>query len=118
MMDITRIKRAEIALHRRNNIIKKINLELQKELAKRENQGKQLKHEATHDYLTGLPTRALLFDRLEQALAYDGRHNNHLLALMVLDVDDFKAINDTFGHAGGDIILKEVAARLHQCMRQ
>ncbi len=71
---------------------------------------------AYHDPLTGLPNRLLLEDRLQQALAQAGRNGNGL-ALVFLDLDNFKKINDSLGHAAGDALLKEVAARLKRCVR-
>jgi len=59
----------------------------------------------------------LLFDRLKQAFAFDERHNK-LIALMILDLDNFININDTMGHLSGDILLKKVAVGLQKCMRQ
>jgi diguanylate cyclase (GGDEF)-like protein/PAS domain S-box-containing protein len=75
----------------------------------------QLAHRALHDPLTGLPNRTLLMDRIEQALA-PGRVRN-LVGLLFLDVDDFKGINDTLGHATGDRVLNEVGARLRASLR-
>jgi diguanylate cyclase (GGDEF)-like protein/PAS domain S-box-containing protein len=75
---------------------------------------RQLKHQALHDELTALPNRALFVDRLEQAL----RHQNlRGLAVMLLDVDNFKAVNDSYGHVAGDIVLMEMAARIQSCVR-
>ena len=74
-------------------------------------------HLAMHDPLTDLPNRALFADRLEQALAW-ARRECGSLSLLCLDVDRFKDINDTLGHAGGDRLLVEVAARLRACLRQ
>jgi PAS domain S-box-containing protein len=71
---------------------------------------------AEHDFLTGLPNRVLLLDRLQQGLAAARRQGSRM-ALMFVDLDHFKAINDTHGHAAGDAVLKEVAARLMQCVR-
>ncbi|MDD2849930.1 MAG: GGDEF domain-containing protein, partial [Desulfuromonadaceae bacterium] len=90
---------------------------LNQEIALRERIEKQLRYKATHDYLTGLPNRVLLFDRLRQAIAFEERHNT-LIALMVLDLDNFKNINDTMGHLSGDILLKKVSQGLQKCMRQ
>jgi diguanylate cyclase (GGDEF)-like protein/PAS domain S-box-containing protein len=74
------------------------------------------RHLAEHDFLTDLPNRVLFLDRLHQALA-TARRRNTKLAVMFLDLDRFKAINDSFGHQVGDSVLKEVAARLSKCVR-
>ncbi|MCA1840511.1 MAG: diguanylate cyclase domain-containing protein [Actinomycetota bacterium] len=71
----------------------------------------QHRHDSLHDPLTGVANRALFMDRAEQALALAERHD-HKTAVMMLDLDGFKQINDTMGHAAGDGLLKEVAARL------
>jgi diguanylate cyclase (GGDEF)-like protein/PAS domain S-box-containing protein len=71
---------------------------------------------AFHDTLTGLPNRRVLEDRLTQALSFAGRYN-HFIALLFLDLDHFKQVNDVHGHAAGDALLKEVADRLHNCVR-
>jgi diguanylate cyclase (GGDEF)-like protein/PAS domain S-box-containing protein len=78
---------------------------------------RKLDHLAFHDQLTGLPNRALFRDRLEQAMAR-ARRENHLVALMFLDLDRFKNINDTLGHGAGDRLLVQVAERLRTCVRQ
>ncbi len=74
-------------------------------------------HEATHDALTGLSNRRALFDLLPQAISRANR-NQAPLALLFLDLDGFKQINDTQGHEAGDVVLLEVASRLHKCVRQ
>jgi diguanylate cyclase (GGDEF)-like protein/PAS domain S-box-containing protein len=76
----------------------------------------QTRHLAEHDFLTDLPNRVLFLDRLHQALAA-ARRQHTKVALMFLDLDRFKAINDHHGHQGGDAVLKEVAARLTRCVR-
>jgi diguanylate cyclase (GGDEF)-like protein/PAS domain S-box-containing protein len=77
---------------------------------------RRLQHQASHDTLTGLPNRVLLRDRVEQALARR-RRTGAPLALIFLDLDDFKNVNDTLGHAAGDAMLQEVARRLDGCIR-
>lgn len=82
----------------------------------RRKQAEVLEHQAFHDSLTGLPNRRLLEDRLDLALSYAGRHAC-LGAVFYLDLDGFKAINDSLGHRFGDELLKEVATRLKQSIR-
>ena len=76
----------------------------------------ELKHLAFHDSLTQLPNRALFLDRIEHALSRQGRHRERL-AVMLVDLDDFKLVNDTRGHAAGDLLLTEVARRLGDAVR-
>lgn len=75
-----------------------------------------LEHRALHDPLTDLANRSLFFDRLRQAI-HAARRDGTQLALVMLDVDGFKAINDTRGHSTGDAVLKEVASRLQLGLR-
>jgi len=76
----------------------------------------QLTHLSQHDVLTGLPNRMLLDDRIRQAVALAPRHKKHV-AVLYLDLDGFKEINDTKGHATGDRLLVSVARRLVECVR-
>jgi diguanylate cyclase (GGDEF)-like protein/PAS domain S-box-containing protein len=76
-----------------------------------------LEHQATHDSLTGLANRSLLNDRITQAIAV-ARRANRQVAVAMLDLDHFKHINDAYGHSAGDILLREIASRLHRCVRE
>lgn len=78
---------------------------------------KKLEHLAYHDPLTGLPNRVLLHDRIKQALARIHRHGL-LAAICYIDLDDFKPVNDLYGHDVGDRVLVEVADRLSDCLRE
>jgi len=77
----------------------------------------QLEHQAHHDALTGLVNRGLLRERLQQAIAQAERQQR-MLALMFIDLDDFKLINDSMGHSVGDELLKLAAHRLQACVRE
>lgn len=77
---------------------------------------RQLRHLASHDALTGLPNRMLLDDRIAQAIAHSQRHS-HEFAVLVIDLDRFKLINDSLGHRAGDELLREVAQRLKSAVR-
>lgn len=77
----------------------------------------QIRRLAFYDHLTGLPNRRLLMDRLARAMSNASRHGQHG-ALMFLDLDNFKQLNDTLGHGMGDLLLKQVAVRLQTCMRE
>ncbi|RFP10949.1 EAL domain-containing protein [Duganella sp. BJB488] len=77
---------------------------------------RQLEHQANYDILTDLPNRALLQDRMAQAIAHAQRAHERL-AVLWIDLDRFKYVNDTFGHAVGDALLKDVSARLKMALR-
>ena len=76
-----------------------------------------LEHRALHDVLTGLPNRSLFTDRLEQALERVRRHPGSLAAILFIDVDHFKQVNDSLGHQAGDDLLINVATRLREAVR-
>jgi len=87
------------------------------DITDRKKMEEQAQHLAHHDPLTGVPNRILFTDRLQQAL-FAARRDSTLLALMFLDLDKFKQINDTLGHNVGDLLLQEVARRLQDCLRE
>lgn len=87
-----------------------------RDITERKKSEEKIRFMAQHDSLTGLPNRALFADRLQQALNYCKRHQR-ALAVMLLDLDKFKPVNDRFGHALGDELLKQVAQRLLSCVR-
>jgi diguanylate cyclase (GGDEF)-like protein/PAS domain S-box-containing protein len=77
---------------------------------------KKLRHQALHDALTGLPNRLLFMDRVAHGLARS-RRNRDLLAVLFLDLDDFKLVNDSFGHKAGDTLLQAIAHRIEGALR-
>jgi len=101
-VDITPLKRAH---EEREQLVRR----LQDALAEKE-------YLASHDALTGIPNRRLLEDRLEQALARADRQH-HKVAVLALDLDNFKDVNDTFGHRMGDLVLTTVVARVKTRLR-
>ncbi|MHB8535563.1 MAG: diguanylate cyclase domain-containing protein [Sulfuricaulis sp.] len=105
----------ESAQHQIEMLIER-NAGLQQELVELAHKEAQARHLAYHDGLTGLPNRSLLQDRLHQAISHAERHHKPL-ALLMIDLDDFKRVNDELGHASGDKLLQAVAARLSKSIR-
>lgn len=91
--------------------------ELREQVAQRRESEMLMRHMALHDVLTGLPNRVLFQERLNRALA-QARREGSGVAVLCLDLDRFKEINDTLGHATGDRLLREVAIRLLACVRE
>ncbi len=87
------------------------------DISQRKEAEEKIIRQATHDPLTELPNRILFFDRLSQALAA-GRREGRSMAVLFVDLDNFKPVNDTYGHLMGDKLLKEVAYRLFQAVRE
>ncbi|OIR08663.1 cyclic di-GMP phosphodiesterase Gmr [mine drainage metagenome] len=97
--------------------INALNDQLSGEVAERKKMEEQIRQLAFHDTLTELPNRRLLLDRLEQTIAVSQRKNSYA-ALIFLDLDNFKPLNDMHGHVVGDLLLMEVARRLQSCVRE
>lgn len=91
-------------------------LALIEDITARKQKSDAIAHQAYHDALTGLPNRRRFTERLDQALV-KARRNNTPLALLFLDLDHFKDVNDALGHAAGDALLQEIAHRLKSCVR-
>jgi len=101
----------------RTQALQASNLNLRMQVEERRKAEAQLYHDAHHDALTKLPNRAMLMDRLTYALRHLKRHPNHKSALLFIDLDRFKIINDTLGHHAGDLFLVEISQRLKSCIR-
>ena len=84
---------------------------------KRKRWEEKLVHTAFHDALTDLPNRLLFLDRLGQCVSRAKRHAGYLFAILYMDLDRFKIINDSMGHVAGDQLLVQVGQRLHSCLR-
>ncbi len=95
----------------------RLNEQLQVELTERKRVEEQMAYSATHDSLTNLPNRVLFMDRLQHAMERARRHTDYLYAVLFLDLDRFKVVNDSLGHKAGDQLLVETAARLMRCLR-
>ena len=91
-------------------------LAIVRDITERKTLERRLEHRAFHDPLTGLPNRILFLDRLKHALARTGRHGESVAVLFV-DLDNFKVVNDSMGHEAGDALLVAVAERLLECLR-
>jgi diguanylate cyclase (GGDEF)-like protein len=109
---ITKPINVAIARHRIRNLVERE--QLRKEVGLQRDQLREL---AFHDALTGLPNRLMLNDRINQAMASSKRSRFHG-ALMFIDLDNFKPLNDSCGHEAGDLLLKDVAKRLTECVRE
>jgi diguanylate cyclase (GGDEF)-like protein/PAS domain S-box-containing protein len=88
-----------------------------RDITERKHAQEALLFNATHDVLTGLPNRALFLGRLQSVVDRMKRHPHQAAAVLFIDMDDFKVVNDCYGHATGDVLIREVSDRLRACMR-
>jgi diguanylate cyclase (GGDEF)-like protein len=104
--------------HRRAKVrLREHNEDLERWMAQRKALEDQLKHQASHDHLTGLHNQASFYEHLSRALSR-ARRQDSMVALLFIDLDDFKLVNDSLGHQEGDRVLREVAERLKGCLRE
>ncbi|HEC18160.1 MAG TPA: diguanylate cyclase [Gammaproteobacteria bacterium] len=111
------VKNLEQEVQQRTLQLKELLNELEKKNAELANSNEQLKHASLHDSLTGLPNRILFHDRLAQAIKL-AKRNKTQFAVAVMDLNGFKEINDQRGHLAGDFVLKTVADRIQQTLRE
>jgi diguanylate cyclase (GGDEF)-like protein/PAS domain S-box-containing protein len=88
-----------------------------RDITERKYAQEELLFNATHDTLTGLPNRAFFLGRLQSVVDRLKRHPNQAAAVLFIDIDDFKLVNDCYGHATGDVLLQEVSNRVRACVR-
>ena len=113
-LEITELRLAQEALETLNS---ELEARVTARTAQLEAANRQIQHDAFHDALTGLPNRALFTDRLEQAITRSRQLGRPTYAVLLLDTDRFKAVNDTLGHPAGDALLRELAGRLRGVVR-
>ena len=107
----------EELVNQKTDELRKSNQLLQQEIIKRSQIEQQLAHDALHDALTGLPNRTLLIERIEFTIQHAKRNRDYLFALLFIDLDRFKIVNDSLGHLMGDRLLIAVAQFLEESLR-
>ncbi|MEH1918443.1 sensor domain-containing protein [Nostoc sp.] len=107
----------EIRVAERTAELVKANQKLLNEITERKKVESQLLHLAFHDTLTGLANRVAFMNRLKHVINYSKRHSDYLYAVLFIDLDRFKVINDSLGHLNGDQLLLAIASRLQICIR-
>jgi len=112
-----RLADLEVLVRNRTIDLQQANDKLKTEIGERRKAEDELKHLATHDSLTDLPNRILLHDRINQAIARASRFK-HSIAVILLDLDHFKEVNDSLGHKSGDFLLRMASKRLLGCIRE
>ena len=108
----------ESMVQERTRELEQANLKLRMQIEERKKAEEKLFHDAYHDTLTKLPNRSMFHDRLTYSLSHYRRHPNRRFAVLFIDLDRFKMINDTLGHLAGDKFLIEIAKRLSECVRE
>jgi len=115
--ELVQAKEAAEAANRETETAEAANEQLEHEVAQRKRAEAKLRHAAYHDALTGLPNRALFLDRLRKSILSMACHPERPVAVLFLDVDRFKVVNDSLGHVAGDQLLAALARRLASCLR-
>ncbi len=111
-----KMKELDRRVEQRTKELTVLNKQLQTEIAERKLAEERISQMALHDSLTGLPNRTLFNDRLNLSIAHAERSQNKI-AVLFIDIDNFKRINDTLGHSAGDLLLKAVADNINNCIR-
>ncbi len=109
--------KTEEEVEERTRELQRANSSLKEEINRRQHIEEQLRHTAFHDALTGLPNRELFTEHLQHAFNKYKHRGGMTFAILFIDLDHFKFVNDTYGHIVGDFVLKEAARRLHMCLR-
>lgn len=106
----------QLVLERTIELIR-VNQQLQQDIIKRQEAQEQLLHNSLHDGLTGLPNQRLFMERVQQAIEQSKQQNNYLFAVLFLDLDRFKVVNDSLGHLQGNQLLIAISHRLKSVLR-